>query len=638
MLLEHNKEVFTKMEDMLMTSGCCCVVMGTGVGKSYLIKELLEKKKYHALVVSPRQSINRSWEKLCGKKVETVTYQKLANIYKEIDYSYYDIVVCDEVHHIGAPKWGKAIKYLIDNKITMIVGLTESSVRYSDGARDVALEFFHGNVAFGVDVPTAIKNKILNPVTYVGAMYNSDGLKKTLRGKIQSRLYAKLNLVLNKTPTVEEIIKKHMPEGNRKGIIFASTIDDIRFAIDFMHNIYPDAKIRVVHSKLPKSVIEKNMNWFKRVKSGYLCSVDMISEGVHIKGVNTLIMLRRTESVNLFNQQLGRCLSASSKEPAILFDLVNNQYSVHITQNRVHIRTNSIKASGKINIVASDQLIIKDYQKNIVEVLEEIKNSINGKWIDEDVETMKKYYVTEGTKIASRLIEPHTYRSIVYKAKNLGLVFDGGFWTEEEDNILRDAYKKYTGPDIILEAVRRLKGRSYEGVRERAWKLGLRNKNSWSEEEDNIIRENYNVLLVSEIANKLVESGFKKRTISSLQSRIYKLGLEHKNATWSEEEDEIIRKHYPEGGVDACVKFGLNERSTLAIYTRAKFLKVKKQDMFEAWSDEELNIVREYYPAEGRKCVARLPGRTEDGVVYIAKKNKIRFVGKSKKMYRCFSR
>ena len=567
MLLEHNKKVFARMEELLMTDGCCCVVMGTGVGKSYIIKELLEKKKYHALVVSPRQSINRSWEKLCGKKVETVTYQKLANIYKEIDYSFYDIVVCDEVHHIGAPKWGKAIKYLIDNKITMVVGLTESSIRYSDGARDVALEFFKGNVAFGVDVPTAIKNKILNPVTYVGAMYNSDGLKKTLRGKIQSRLYAKLNLVLNKTPTVEEIIRKNMPEGNRKGIIFASTIDDINFAIDFIHNIYPEAKIRVVHSKLPKSVIEKNMNWFKRVKSGYLCSVDMISEGVHIKGVNTLIMLRRTESVNLFNQQLGRCLSASSKEPAILFDLVNNQYSVHVTQNRVHIRTNAIKISGKLNIIASDQLIIKDYQKNIVDVLEEIKKSLDLSWTNEEVEILKQNYNNLTLSEIHNLIPNHSIYGIRCKASALGLV-ESTAWTDEEIKILTDFYKKNPYGDGLSDFVKNnLPGRSLSGASNKAAFLGLKNTRAFTEEEIKFINDNYNKLGPKEVGKIL------NRNPDSIAKKALKLGL------------SAYRGH--------------------------------------VWTDEEIEIIKEYYPIEGAKITKRLPGITEGAIKRFANANNI---------------
>ena len=114
-------------------------------------------------------------------------------------------------------------------------------------------------------------------------------------------------------------------------------------------------------------------------------------------------MLRRTESVNLFNQQLGRCLDASSKEPAILFDLVNNKYSIRIIKNKLRIKVNSIFDSGKLNVIPSEQLIVKDYTKDIVEVLKEIRESLDNHWTEEEIEIVKKYYPIEGLKCYKRL-------------------------------------------------------------------------------------------------------------------------------------------------------------------------------------------------------------------------------------------
>lgn len=493
MLLPHNVKVYNELEQTLLNDNCCCVVMGTGVGKTYVTSEFLDNHNYKALVVSPRASINKSWEKHT-KRVETVTYQKLANIYKDIDYSFYDVVICDEVHHIGAPRWGKPIKYLIDKGVR-VIGLTEDSVRYSDGARDVAKEFFHGNIAKGEDVKSAIRKEILNPVTYVGAMYNSDGLKKTLRGKIQSRLYAKLNLVLNKTPTVYEILKKNMPEGKRKGIIFASTIEDIKSAMEFVKSVYPNVDVRFVHSKRPVSYNNEVFEWFKNTDEGYICSVDMISEGVHIKGVNTLIMLRRTESVNLFNQQLGRCLNASTREPAILFDLVNNQYSIKVINNRVQIKTNSIATSGKLNIVPSEQLIIKDYTKDIVDVLFEIKRNLDNRYTDDEIKLLYDFYQENphgnGLKAwAKKYLPNHSYRSVTGKASKLGFkAGQDGLYTEEEINFICEQFPEH-GAKYVADQL----GRDVKSVAAKASSLGVttnKYKNNWSDKEIKIVKKYY---------------------------------------------------------------------------------------------------------------------------------------------------
>ena len=567
MLLEHNIQVFNELTETLETNNCCCVIMGTGCGKTYVASEYLDTNNFKALVVSPRRSICESWEKHTSR-VDTITYQKLSRIYKEIDFSVYDVVICDEVHHIGAPTWGEPIKYLIDNKIIKVIGLTESSVRYTDGGKDVAEDYFNGNIAIGENVSSAIEKKILNPVTYVGAMYNSDGLKKTLRGKIQSRLYAKLNLALNKTPTVSEILQKHMPAGKRKGIIFASTIEDIKSAMEFVKSVYPSTVIKFVHSKQPQSYNQEVFDWFKQTDEGYICSVDMISEGVHIKGVNTLIMLRRTESVNLFNQQLGRCLSASSEEPAILFDLVNNKYSIRIINNKIKIKTNNIFQTGKLNICPSEQLIVNDYTKDIVNVLEEIKLSLEKRW------------------------------------------------TEEEDNLLREFYKDNPDGKGLKEfAKKHFEDRTLGAIKRRTYDLNLviRSVFIFTEEEDNLLRKYY------PIEGPSCYKRFKNRDRESMCNRASKLGIKFENRPlWTEEEKEIVRKYYPIEGKDVVKR--LPNKTLVAIKGKAAEMKIYSEAYYNFWTEEEDKILKENYAKIGaNKLTEYLPNRTAKDICYRAK-------------------
>ena len=169
MLLPHNESVYEQLENRMRENGRCCVVMGTGVGKSYVTLEYITNHNLFdkTLIVSPRNSINASWKKLVGDKVTTITYQKLANMYddKSFDWDAFSLIICDEVHHVGAHTWAKPIKYLINNKKKNVIGLTENPVRFGDGRRDVSLEFFDGSVAVGEDVLNAISKGILNPVT-----------------------------------------------------------------------------------------------------------------------------------------------------------------------------------------------------------------------------------------------------------------------------------------------------------------------------------------------------------------------------------------------------------------------------------------------------------------------------------------
>ena len=50
----------------------------------------------------------------------------------------------------------------------------------------------------------------------------------------------------------------------------------------------------------------------------------MLNEGLHIDGVEAVILLRKTSSPNIHYQQIGRCLASGNTDSPIIFDLVNN--------------------------------------------------------------------------------------------------------------------------------------------------------------------------------------------------------------------------------------------------------------------------------------------------------------------------
>ena len=124
-------------------------------------------------------------------------------------------------------------------------------------------------------------------------------------------LIGELNLAINNTPALKEIILTNMPKGPRKCIIFTQTIEAMDQAIDILKDIYPNGEYRKIHSKMDSDEVEANKKWFEDTNEGFLCAVNMISEGAHYKGVNTVFMFRKTKSELLFNQQIGRIITLS---------------------------------------------------------------------------------------------------------------------------------------------------------------------------------------------------------------------------------------------------------------------------------------------------------------------------------------
>lgn len=570
MLSEHNIPVYQSLEDTMTTDKLAVVVVGTGIGKTQICCEYLEKHSFKALVVIPRHVVGDSWRKYANKNIELITYQKISKIYKDLDYKKYDLVICDEVHHVGAPTWSKGVKWLIKHNVR-IIGLTDDPVRYTDGARDVCEEMFNGNACVGESVVSAIQKKILNPVLYVGAFYDTNGLRELPGVKKVKELYAKLDLALNNTPTVHQIIQEEMPkDSKRKGIIFVSTINEIKEGVQLIKDAIPNAKIKVVHSKQSDVVNQQNLDWFKRCKEGYLCAVDMLSEGVHVKGVNTLFMLRKTKSPNVFRQQLGRCLDINSKEQGVVFDLVNNQYNVNISFNKMQKASNIIEELKGIKTQASSmQFIIHDRTDTLVNIMNEIGRRLGRHdWTPEEEAILKENYWSKGFNGVKKML-PSTISSTAIRSRiaYLGLRADTHQWTDSELEILRKYY--------LTEGKRvsaRLKGRTPETCKVKAREIGL--------------HCNYNPL-------------------------------------WTKEEIEILKEHYPSGGWKEVNKL-LPTRTKSSIKGCAQKIGIKSEKVFNDWSNNEIQIIKKYYPKEGRNCISRLPGRTIEGLVYKAKNLKIR--------------
>lgn len=153
-LWNHNLKALTQVENTLLQSKSVVVVQPTGSGKSGimfgLIESMSEAKKI--LIVEPYTSIEHAhrssalWSPELDKKVRYITYKYLGDIRDLSDSDLrteglcnLDLIILDEVHHVGAPLWLLGFKRLKDgNSLAKILGMTATPVRYLDGAVNVA--------------------------------------------------------------------------------------------------------------------------------------------------------------------------------------------------------------------------------------------------------------------------------------------------------------------------------------------------------------------------------------------------------------------------------------------------------------------------------------------------------------------
>lgn len=435
-LLEHNATLFYELDETLQTSDRALVVLGTGLGKTTTGLAYLRKYGYKAIVLCPNNTIVKGWSE--NLEVTAITYQKFMNFYKKEDYSKYQVLICDEAHHCTAARWGEGIRYVLDNSLLKVIGLTATPKEKKDKkVFESTADFFNNSVCYGYTVLDGIENEKIHDFSYVGAIYDTNELTEKYSKIDDKTLLGELDLTINNTPKMEEILTKHMPKSKRKGIIFVSTIEAMEEAETIMKNLYPNLEYRRLHSLLSYEKIEENRSWFQNTDEGYLLAVNMISEGAHYKGVNTLIMFRRTQSSLVFNQQLGRIITLKRNEDpeAIVFDLVNNANLIETDGNKFStcLKRSYQTRKERGGKEKSSQVIVADYTENISNVLTRIKNL---DWSQFDDDRLSQNY-NKGINFCSKLLNK-SRQNIIQRAIQLNLHFS----IEIENNFNKPIVKR----------------------------------------------------------------------------------------------------------------------------------------------------------------------------------------------------
>ena len=549
--LEHNNQLYLEVEKILKDKGKALVVLGTGLGKTTTALQYLWNNKCRALVIGPNKLIKSGWEEY-SDWVDTTTYQSFANRYLSIDYSKYGLVILDEAHHAGfdekvgkgAEVWSKGIKYLIDNNVVKVLGLTATPNR-SDNV-DIGNTLFEDCVCEGYAVEDGIEKGLIYPFDYITALYNTEELVEEYRDCDNRELVGQLDLALQQSLTLKDIFYKYMPtDVKRKGIIFIQDIKDEQYVKDIMSDCYPNIEYRAIHSKMNKEDVNRNREWFESVDEGYLLAVNMISEGAHYKGVNTLIMFRKTSSYLVYTQQLGRIITLTKNENpnAIVFDLVNNidsiEYNNRDNEDKRYQVSRIVRSLEKSPLQKSKQVIIADESRDIVKAIRDIKDW-NKPWSENEKQILIDYY--SKNKNAKIDIEPllillpkKSRTQIINEAMFLGLSKKKNKWTEDEIKILKEFY-----PTEGTKLAERLYNRTRAQVLQMASKLNLKYNNSkiWTEEEIEILKNNY-----ATIGKKCIEF-LPNRTVAQIQDMAFKLNISYRGRGWSERQKEIILKEY----------------------------------------------------------------------------------------------
>ena len=197
-------------------------------------------------------------------------------------------------------------------------------------------------------------------------------------------------------------------------------------------------------------------------------------------------------------------------------------------------------------------------------------------------------------------------------------------YSNEEDEIIKQNYKKIS----TTELAEMLPGRSPSSIRNRAFELGLTEpKFKWTPEKEAILKQYCETETLTELQKR-----FPDLTEDQIKNKIHNLGLavykeERKywenGVYWTPEREEKLRETYPTEGSAAVRHFpGMTKQAVMAKASALdiKYIKIRP------WTPEEEDIMRTYYPSEGGKVINRLSGRkltdiyskaSEMGLIYV---------------------
>lgn len=231
---------------------------------------------------------------------------------------HFDYIVVDEFHHAAASTYRRVINYF---EPQFMLGLTATPDRTDQS--DI-LTLCDNNLVFTQDLVGGINADLLVPFHYFG-IFDSEVDYKSIpwrNGRFDPEALSSKLATLGRFRHAFAQWRKH---AQQRTLAFCVSVRHAEFmAEQFAKAGIPAASV-YAGSKLSRA---EALSQLSDKQLSIVFSVDLFSEGVDLPEIDTVMMLRPTESKILFLQQLGRGLRrAAGKEKLVVLDFVGNHTS-----------------------------------------------------------------------------------------------------------------------------------------------------------------------------------------------------------------------------------------------------------------------------------------------------------------------
>ncbi|GKQ37715.1 DUF3427 domain-containing protein [Streptomyces sp. A012304] len=269
-------------------------------------REVLDNASFGELLHSGQEPSD--WTHVFAS-VQSLNVERL----EQFDPEHFDVIVIDEFHHATAETYRRVIDHF---KPAELLGLTATPERM-DG-RNVQDEFFNGRIAAELRLWEALENDLLCPFHYFGVPDGTDLRQLGWRSGTYDR--EQLGSRFSKDEARARIVIKQVEEkisdpGAMRALGFCVTKAHAHFMAECFRRAGFQAA--ALDSDSSAEVRARTLEDLKAGRIQVIFSVDLFNEGLDIPDVDTLLLLRPTNSATVFLQQLGRGLRRTANKPVL---------------------------------------------------------------------------------------------------------------------------------------------------------------------------------------------------------------------------------------------------------------------------------------------------------------------------------
>jgi DNA repair protein RadD len=375
-LRKYQTDLIKEARDNLKIHKSILIQGATGMGKtvlsSFMLKTLSEQNKRGLFLCHRRELIKQTSDSFSEFKIN---HEIIANGYKftpdnpiqicSVGYLVNklhliktpDFIIWDECHHIAASTWSKIFNYFPD---AHNIGLTATPQRL-DGK---GLGKFFNTMIQAPSMRELINQGYLSDFDiYAPSQPYLNGVK-TKHGDYD---LGQLDKAINR-PIITGCAVKHYKNicSDKKAIVFCVSISHSQNIVQKFN----DEGVKAAH--IDGDMTNKQRDYlidsFKNGDLMVLSNVDIVGEGFDLPAIEAAILLRPTQSLTLFLQQVGRALRKSNgKTKAIILDHAGNTLmhgmpdlehiwnldSSFIKKNRITNKPSNYKTCPDCNLIVN---------------------------------------------------------------------------------------------------------------------------------------------------------------------------------------------------------------------------------------------------------------------------------------------